>query len=141
MDSKSLMIGDWTYIPMAKHTARIDSILSKREAHNDACIVVDLCGQGFLAHYTEEDIEPIPLTAEILEKNGWDGMVVYREYGVAEGVFNGNHDCEIGLDREGRCFLTINSWEYSICEIHSVHELQHALRLCGLTELADNFKV
>lgn len=24
---------------------------------------------------------------------------------------------------------------------HYVHELQHALRLCGLNELADNFKV
>ncbi len=25
--------------------------------------------------------------------------------------------------------------------INYVHELQHALRLCGLTDLADNFKV
>ena len=28
-----------------------------------------------------------------------------------------------------------------VIDVHCVHELQHALRLCGLGELADNFKI
>ena len=32
-------------------------------------------------------------------------------------------------------------YDINSIKLDSVHQLQHALRLCGLDELADNFKV
>ena len=31
--------------------------------------------------------------------------------------------------------------QYNMCNCKYVHNLQHALRLCGFDELADNFKI
>lgn len=157
MDSKSLMIGDWVYVPMAKHTARIDSILSKEEAGCDACIVVDFMGQGYLAHYKEKDITPIPLTAEILEKNGWKKHatygtkeddyieVIYMLYQHSfEVVFNDNEAVSIrhfvSSDDDGYDKLLIEMSDNNYKPMY-VHILQHALLQYGLNELADNFKI
>lgn len=80
-------------------------------------------------------IEPIPLTPEILEKNGFwvmenvnNGAEEYIAYATAGLMFHYNRDNDYYFPN------TPISWKY-------VHELQHALRLCGLDELADNFKI
>ena len=80
-------------------------------------------------------IEPIPLTSEILEKNGFwvmenvnNGAEEYIAYATAGLMFHYNRDNDYYFPN------TPISWKY-------VHELQHALRLCGLDELADNFKI
>jgi len=71
-------------------------------------------------------LKPIPLTAEILEKNGFD-MDDYTvhfkedEHYMLELVFE---DDELKW--------TINCNEYTIMNFEYVHELQHALRLCGI---------
>lgn len=64
-------------------------------------------------------VKPIPLTAKILGKNPNIEELGYWDYEV--NVF--------------RLFATpiLNLWY--------IHQLQHALRLCGLNELADNFKM
>lgn len=118
MKANELMIGDW--------------VKSRTQ------MIVKIMG---LSCDAPCEYEPIPITAEILEKNGWDGIDNYREYKILCGVFNDDYNCEIGLDKFGRCFLTFNGWEYSIYEIKGVHELQHTLRLCGLNKLADNIKI
>jgi hypothetical protein len=152
MKTTELMIGDWVNVPMAKLTARIDSILSKREAHNDACIVVDFNGQGYLAHYTENDLKPILLTAEILEKNGLKYEV---DYGGYHRSILGSHskDNEPLICVQWNPQGEISQWEvsnksgiltgvvaYGYTAI-AVHELQHILRMVGLNDLADNFKI
>ena len=96
------------------------------------------------------DAEGIPLTPEILEKNGFYDRntqwyykrfgsyvcfdisisLVYREIEVSK-VCGAGTDCE--EEEYGSSIVFGND----IC----VHPLQHALRLCGLNELADNFKV
>ena len=80
-------------------------------------------------------IEPIPLTSEILEKNGFwvmenvnNGAEEYIAYATAGLMFHYNRDNDYYFPN------TPISRKY-------VHELQHALRLCGLDELADNFKI
>ena len=80
-------------------------------------------------------IEPIPLTPEILEKNGFwvmenvnNGAEEYIAYATAGLMFHYNRDNDYYFPN------TPISWKY-------VHELQHALRLCRLDELADNFKI
>ena len=89
-----------------------------------------------------EDIKPMPLTSEILEKNGfgftrnsdtksvWNGWWIYKGLELATSCLN----------REGNWPCYINIYDSNIkCEY--VHQLQHALRLCKLGDLADNFKV
>ena len=76
--------------------------------------------------------EPIPLTPEILEKNGWKETQYWHEYQ------DGKNTIQCCLpDMRG----IINGIEIEHFECEYVHQYQHLLRLCGLDELADNFKV
>lgn len=61
-------------------------------------------------------LQPIPLTPEILKKNGWFPLDEYRYEG------------DIALAK-GRDYFRLKNT--TIC-INSVHELQHTLRLCGI---------
>ena len=73
--------------------------------------------------------QPIPLTPEILEKNGWwyDVEDMWRHDEVDFGIerWNGRFQC----------------YDISQIKLDSVHELQRALRCCGLWDMADNFKI
>ena len=75
---------------------------------------------------------PILLTPEILEKNGWKETEYWYEYK------NGNTIIQCNLP-DMRGVINGIKIEYFKCEY--VHQLQHLLRLCGLNELANNFKV
>lgn len=91
-------------------------------------------------------LEPIPLTEEILKANGF----IHHDYWNKGCYAYDAHKQDIlwSMDfyfapKKGRMEFgaagkkaTINDWH---CEY--VHELQHAIRLCGLNELADNFKL
>jgi len=81
------------------------------------------------------NVEPIPLTTEILEKNGFEkqfGNFIYENddenlmiefYPKNINYTNGCYDY---IDIEKGC-VTITEMP-----IEFVHELQHALRLCGI---------
>ena len=77
-------------------------------------------------------IEPIPLTPEILEKNGWKETEYWHEYK------NGNTIIQCSLHK---IWGIINEIEIEHFKCEYVHQLQHLLRLCGLDELANNFKI
>ena len=83
-------------------------------------------------------IEPIPLTSEILERNG---MHLYNrktnslmEECNHSDIFEEDDDyrVELSLDYDGSIRWTINGDEYTIMPLDYVHQLQHALRLCGI---------
>ena len=79
-----------------------------------------------------EIIQPIPLTIEILEKNGLEKDNHGRLYGeyFDEDV---NNDLEISVDdKTGEIWWSYNWDEYWIIRLRYVHELQNALRLCGI---------
>ena len=76
--------------------------------------------------------QPIPLTPEILEKNGWKDDGLWYEYQ------DGTNTIQSCLpDMRG----IINGIEIKEFQCKYVHQYQHLLRLCGLNELADNFKI
>ena len=86
-----------------------------------------------------DGLEPILLTLEILERNNFelrDGFLYHR-------IDDKPHHYDFKL-KNGGVFssegYTLECGIY-LLTIRYVHELQHALRLCGLHELADNFKV
>ena len=109
------------------------------------CPVVEILSDGatvIARHYGKEtfryeDLSPIPLTKEILEKNGfsyermtfarcdWDVYKLSNELYFAIcgdiivcGYYNGNRDNPDTIE--------------PILNIRYVHELQHALKLCGV---------
>ena len=127
MKANELMIGDW---------------VKSRTGMNVKIVSID--------HDYPIVYEPIPLTSEILEKNGWiqckheTCKSLYEYKGLhlrhtmikrsnRRGGAKVNGDVEKFPDEYTYSFLRIN--------VFYVHELQHALRLCGLNELANNFKV
>lgn len=138
MNSKELMIGDWAIFngnPLKVQA--IDSRDSEIVAENGI-----FCTEESRWAYTADKVEGIPLTPEILEKNGfgfvkssdthsvWNGWWIYKGLELAT--------CCLNRDDNWPCFINIDDSNIK-CEY--VHQLQHALRLCKLDELADNFKV
>lgn len=145
MKATELMIGDLIFINNTPHKIQaIDSIDAEILADDELYYVgEDRC-------HSEDKIEGIPITPEILDKNGFYDRntqwyykrfgsyvcfdiaisLVYREIEVSK-VCGAGTDCE--EEEYGSSIVFGND----IC----VHTLQHALRLCGLDELADNFKV
>ena len=87
---------------------------------------------GGFFHRKEEDVAPIPLTVEILEKNGFVCMQYWHEY-QAVGI---SIQTQLPSVRG-----QVNGIQFEFGSIRYVHELQHALRLVGLSELAKNLKV
>lgn len=85
------------------------------------------------------DIKPIPLTLEILERNGFE----LRDNFLYHRIDDKPHHYDFKL-KSGGVFsaegFTLNCGIYYLT-IKYVHELQNALRLSGLNELADNLKV
>ena len=70
-----------------------------------------------------EYLEPIPLTPEILEKNGFD----YNDLPFVQGW----QQFGLTLYRGGKGYL-INCGENVAMVVNYVHQLQHALRICGI---------
>lgn len=88
--------------------------------------------EGELEDVETKDLLPIPLVPEILEKNGWikDGYFYKsKDYG----------DIQLGQLFE-HAFLDIDKHginrrvQTSPSHLQYVHQLQHALRLCGINK-------
>ena len=131
MKATDLIIGDWILINNAPHKIQAtDSIDAEIQADDELYYV------GEDRYHSEDNIEDILITPEILEKNGWKDRENLMELRVNEdirflwpkgyGVFTGAFINQIG------CY---------ICDFKYVRTLQHLLRRYGLNELADNFKV
>lgn len=87
------------------------------------------------------ELTPIPLTTEILEKNGFvkDKSVGYCErYIWADSTRLPHAVVELSFGDDGatmlNCWTKLNDGENNIhiCDPNYVHELQQALRLCGI---------
>lgn len=81
--------------------------------------------------------EPILLTTEILEKNGFIKVNTQRyDYGHPDT------DCYVKVNpKKNMVHVNGKNANSNLYFFSFVHELQHALLLCGLKRLTDNFKV
>lgn len=140
MKAKELMIWDWVRIDepdkYAGATGQIQSLMYHRE---DDVAYFNVFIQGKFGYVSRDvcsdDIRPIPLTAEILEKNGFEN-IGDDTYQLEE------KPCWFWVDffrHTYGCEYDTSTYEYEDDEhrlklygIPSVHELQHALRLCGI---------
>ena len=93
--------------------------------------VIQVTGLGgaFMLENGEEDCgEPIPLTKEILEKNGWKKLeTAYWWRGGGIPILLDMYD-----ERYGWC-LSIDG-NHIPFDCKYVHQLQQAMRLCGITK-------
>ena len=123
MKATDLMIGDWVKI---KGHLDYDKVREIAKDENMQWYISFACSATLFRAY---EFEPVPLTPEILEKNGWwydsDDMWQHEEVGFYIEKWNGRFQC----------------YDINDIKLDSVHQLQQTLRLCGLNELADNFKV
>lgn len=119
MGTNELMIGDWVF-------DKANECYWQHNIKDYRCENRILC-----------DFEPIPLTPEILEKNGFKKQACegwefdgYRENSGLVYKVLWRNDCSTPL-------LMIDSFSreygtYSSFNISSLHQLQHALKLCGI---------
>ena len=113
METKELMIGDKVMVKVLSQIP--DTYVLHTWTAND--------------YSRDLQVKPIPLTAKILKKNGW-------WYGIEDiWLHDGVSFCIEKWNGKFQCY------DISQIKLDSVHQLQHALRLCGLDELADDFKV
>lgn len=121
MEIKSLMVGDW--VNTNGTNVKIISIglftqVEIMDSSNDVYSVF------------ARDLVPIPLTPEILEKNGF--VLIEKEkgaYGVNIAPYYTRDDVPFEVFCDGEPFAI---WFKDPVNIEFVHQLQHALRLCGI---------
>ena len=128
MNVNELMIGDWISFSGTLHKV---SALKGNLSWN----LIGFRTNNQLQWITDEAARPIHLSDDILKANGWN-----------ENVYDSGHtlycignvedpDFTMEYVPEHDCFYFANA------RIEFVHELQHALRLYGFTDMADNFNL
>lgn len=142
MKQTELMIGDWVHIPMLDDATENYVCYSQVRQLYDC----DLDCYAF-KELKYEEVKPIPLTAEILERNGFIHCLtapcgyyhapVYEVFDIlfhiSKDTYEDTWHTEVFTDHNDNNFVLFN-----LCY---VHELQNALRLCGLSDLADKLKM
>lgn len=137
MIAKDLMIGDYVRTFHGEY-GRVTSINIFQ--HTSNCI--DVCGKT----YDEDRIKAIPLTEEMLEQNGFK---IFEHGDPLDSLWTISGTCLL-FETTSLPTRFYTKWvlydefktpRFSILAVQYVHELQHALRLCGLDNLADNFTI
>ena len=124
MTKYDLTLGDWVRIGNGEPT-RVTEL-----AHDYVRVA------GMFSDQAYGHVEPIPITKEILEKNGFKiDMYSTLQLGDGKWLEYYHHESRLRMWWKG-----IDEWEnhaevtYLVfqCHVWYVHELQHALRLCKI---------
>lgn len=141
-----LSVGDWVNVMTEKLTSLVfceEIEITRGYIHSK---IKGIREEGFIAvetadsRYTLVDIGcigPIPITAEILEKNGWsnDGMYAFLRIDEHRHLEYYYHEHRLrkwycGVD-EWQNHAKVNDITFA-AHCYSVHQFQHALRLAGV---------
>lgn len=124
MIATELMIGDYITVTPSGMLIQVAAVHKRKVAYHTCTSRLSWVREGLL--------RPIPLTPEILEKNGLEK----DNHGRLNGEYfdeDVNQDLEITVDSEtGEVWWSYNWDEYYIIRLRYVHQLQHALRLCEI---------
>lgn len=129
MNEKELMVGDWFRFRYTIDGKEIVKTFRISQIENGLGKYY-VWGDGFGRMCVPERLEPIPLTAEILEKNGFK----YNPDAYAFPVPAKCYDFPLG---QGFFIEQFADGSYRITDhcfvcFRYVHEFQHVLRLCGI---------
>ena len=98
----------------------------------------------------DEQPQPIEITYDLLEANGWKALV--KKYGTTTCDFGRIYESNGNYLKWYRYGIKLYIWfDYRtnnsellaevVMPVKYVHQLQQVLRLAGMTELANNFKI
>ena len=138
MNVEELMLGDWVY----GYDGEWKPICVKQiMGFHPSIVAVHTYG------YQPDQIKPIPITPEILEKNGFvmaerDGVAVRYSFATdlhkptQTAIQFAFYDGGVSADTLFKCWTSPKDCDgindLHICDLKFVHEMQHALRLCGI---------
>lgn len=118
MKASDLMIGDYVTVTPSGMLIQVAATHKRKVAYHACTDKLSWVREGLL--------RPIPLTREILEKNG-------MKFRTNVGWFAEDEEYFLEISTKGdNVYWTINDWEYSLLKLNYVHELQHALKLCRI---------
>ena len=125
MKVTELMIGDWV---TGKKWRELPFQITR--INDGGKFIYGKTGNSTVGPVFFDELEPIPLTREILEMNGFTENYRYDDlsYIQSNGAVTGTH-------------INGENGEMEEMYFKYVHEVQNALRLCNLNDLADNFKL
>lgn len=139
MKPEDLMVGDWVLHDGEPYKIRQLGIYGTTRDGDDYPAVCVGKPKGIGLIVERDEISPIPLTAEILEKNDFIIKKKWAQIGnfgdsplimwhFADDPILGNYKTELEVHQNdtGKVHVRIP------CKY--VHELQHALRLCGINK-------
>ena len=140
MEAKELMIGDWLFYrgQFNAFSFRVEQITKRKVGYHAE-------PDESRTHYlTLSECQPIPITPEILEKNGWmktkyaygrDCMEIHGTDELPEGIDNALSMARWSIDKNFQYhFLDLYMWKGSVMQhdVHYVHQLQHAFKFFGI---------
>ena len=141
MKANELMIGDWVRVEPCKYAGAIGRIKTLIDHKDDENAYFKVFLQSNTIHIgiediCSDDIRPIPLTPEILEKNGFEK--VYDKYKLPNYRIKWNSYTDLYFT----AFTGVDGYWNPIglnvitggipATVDYVHQLQNALRLCGI---------
>lgn len=129
MKITDLMVKDWVEVTQnsEKHFAQVQMIDGYGDnATSNECVCDAI-------YYSIDELNPIPLTAEILISNGFESRNNNHFYFDDEYTEFDIHELTDSI-----WFVECEDLEFSMPSqrmiVCNVHELQHALRLCGINK-------
>ena len=132
MKAEELMIGDWLFYKgqVAAFPFKVEQITKKKVGyHAEPC-------ENRIHYLILSECDPIPLTPEILEKNGFTeikGACPTFKIDIYGYLIKVTFPKENKETNKGNPFLVIDSRpSYYSSECLYVHELQHVLKLLGI---------
>lgn len=131
---KDLMVGDWFLSDGDGVYCRVDQNFGNH-----------IWGYGQDLSISTDEPYAIPITREILEKNRWVRRISTFYSNMDNSFWRNEGDIHMELD-EGTLSVWVDYSEEGTspnlkAPVRYVHELQDALRLVGLKELADSFEL
>ena len=138
LSCKDLMVGDWVIPHIYDAALEPSKIVGIHYNSYKGKDYVDWVDCDVWDELSLNDIKPIPLTPEILEKNGF-----VENRGITSWKFETDREDLIDIYGVKDYHLSINiedthgsgkgyRWMLNNLTIFYVHQLQHALRLCGI---------
>jgi hypothetical protein len=139
MKPEELMIGDWVMYEGHSYQIRQLGIYGEDRDGNDYPAVCIGKPQGIGLIVERSEISPIPITPEILEKNGFvikkkwaqfgnfgDSPLIMWHFEDDKFLHNYKHELEIHQNDTGKVHVTVP------CEY--IHQLQQIMRICGINK-------
>lgn len=117
MKANELMIGDWFHNNYTNENYQVWPTFFSQVTNS---------GRRLDATFEDINITPIPLTPEILEKNGF----------VKESKQNFGNNLQYCILTDG-LWIDISGENFFEGKLEYVHQLQHALKLCGIEKIIE----